>query len=435
MDTLFSGVTAVTMDEKRPVIKDAYIGVKAGKIAYIGAEPPGEKASCEVDGRGKILMPGLCNAHTHLAMTILRGYADDDRLQDWLFKKMFPVEARFTPRTAKAGALLACMESIRFGVTSLTCMDPFIPAIAEACFEAGIKANIGNGYLCMDREKYDFATDNVTRQNCEMLEKWHGADGGRIRLDASVHGEYTSFDRVWADAARFARDNGLNMHVHLSETESEHRECVARHGKTPAAVLDSFGLFDTRATVAHAVWVTEEDMELLASRQAVAAHNPVSNLKLGSGVAPVRRMREKGLRVALGTDSVASNNSLDMFEEIKLSLLLQKGLSRDPSCATAGDALCSATVSGAFAQGREGECGLIREGMDADVILLDCHAPQLTPVHNPLSLLAYSASGRDVCLTMVRGRVLYRDGQFTTIDFERLLRELDGFVMPHVFGA
>ncbi len=435
MDTLFKGVTAVTMDKCRPVVQDAYIGVHAGKISYIGTQPPKEKAGHEIDGRGKILMPGLCNAHTHLAMTILRGYADDDLLQDWLFQKIFPVEAHFTPRTARAGALLACMESIRFGVTSLTCMDPFIPAIADACFEAGIKANIGNGYLCVDRDRYDFNADQTTLQNREMLDRWHGADNGRIRLDASVHGEYTSFGRVWADAARFARDNGLNMHIHLSETESEHRECIARHGKTPAAVLDSYGLFETRATVAHAVWVSDEDIDLLASRRAVVAHNPVSNLKLGSGVAPVRTMREKGLRVALGTDSVASNNSLDLFEEIKLSLLLQKGLTRDPSCATAADALLCATVNGAFAQGREEECGVIREGMDADLILLDCRAPQLIPMHNPLSILAYSSSGRDVCLTMVRGKTLYQDGRFMTIDFERLMHELDGFVMPHVFGA
>ena len=261
------------------------------------------------------------------------------------------------------------------------------------------------------------------------------ADNGRIRLDASIHAEYTSFDRVWRDAARFAQEHGLNMHVHLSETEKEHRECLECYGKTPAAALDGQGVFGTRATVAHAVWVSDDDIELLAARGAVVAHNPASNLKLGSGVAPVAKMRGKGLRVALGTDSVCSNNNLDIFGEMRLSLLLQKGLTRNPACAPAIEAVRSATLDGAFAQGRESECGMVREGMWADLIMLQLNQPHLYPVHDPYSLLCYSADGRDVCLTMVRGKVLYRDGVCTTIDWERLRAELDEFVMPHVFGA
>lgn len=435
LDTLFSHAVVLTMDEKQPVLKNAYVGVKAGRICHVGSAAPQEPARTVIDAAGRLLMPGLCNTHTHLAMMVLRGYADDYTLQDWLFKKVFPVEANFTPRTARAGALLAVAESLRFGVTSLTCMDPYIPAIAEACFEAGINANIGNGYLCLDRGKYCFDSDNVTQQNGEMLERWHMADGGRIRLDAAIHAEYTSFDRVWDDAARFAQDNGLNMHVHLSETESEHRECLERWGKTPAGILDEHGVFAARTTAAHAVWVSDADIELLAARGAVAAHNPASNLKLGSGVAPVGKMRQRGLRVALGTDSVCSNNSLDILREMRLSLLLQKGLSRNPACAPAAEAVRAATLNGAYAQGREGECGAVREGFFADLILLNLDAPHLYPVHDPYSLLCYSAGGSDVCLTMVRGRVLYRDGVFATIDWERLRSELEGFVMPHVFGA
>ena len=435
MDTLFSNILVVTMDDSQPVLKNAYVGVKAGKICCVSTQKPSEPADTVIDGQNRLLMPGLTNAHTHLAMTILRGYADDYTLQDWLFKKVFPVEANFTPRTAKAGALLACSEMLRMGVTSLTCMDPFVPAIAEACFEAGINANIGNGYLCMDRGQYCYETDGVTAQNAEMLERWHMADNGRIRLDASIHAEYTSFDRVWRDAARFAQEHGLNMHVHLSETEKEHRECLECYGKTPAAALDGQGVFGTRATVAHAVWVSDDDIELLAARGAVVAHNPASNLKLGSGVAPVAKMRGNGLRVALGTDSVCSNNNLDIFGEMRLSLLLQKGLTRNPACAPAIEAVRSATLDGAFAQGRESECGMVREGMWADLIMLQLNQPHLYPVHDPYSLLCYSADGRDVCLTMVRGKVLYRDGVCTTIDWERLRAELDEFVMPHVFGA
>ncbi len=435
MDILFENVTALTLDEANPVLKHAYVGVKEGKICYVGTEKPQEPVKTVITGEKRLLMPGLVNTHTHTAMTVLRGYADDYTLQEWLFDKVFPVEARFTERTVKAAAQLAIAESLRFGVTSLTCMDPYIPVIAEACFEAGINANIGNGYLCMDPEQYCFETDKVTAQNREMLERWHRADDGRIRLDASIHAEYTSFDRVWDDAAHFARENGLNMHVHLSETEKEHCECMERYGMTPSEVLDRHGVFGTRTTAAHAVWVSDGDIDLLAERGAVVAHNPASNLKLGSGVAPVDKMRARGLRVALGTDSVCSNNNLDILNEMRLSLLLQKGLSRDPSCAPAAEAVRSATLDGAYAQGREGECGAIRVGLYADLILLNLDAPHLYPIHDPYSLLCYAASGSDVCMTMVRGKILYRDGEFLTIDRERLQRELDGFVMPHVFGA
>lgn len=435
MDTLFTNITVLTLDDKQPVLKNAYVGVKAGKIVYVGTEQPKEPADTVIRGERRLLMPGLINTHTHIAMTLLRGYADDYTLQDWLFKKVFPVEANFTQRTAKAGALLAAAESLRCGVTSLTCMDPFIPSIAEACFEAGINLNVGNGYLCMDRSTYCYDTDNVTAQNREMLERWHMIDNGRIRLDAAIHAEYTSFDTVWRDAAAFAKEKGLNMHVHLSETEKEHLESIERNGKTPAQILDACGVFDTRATVAHAVWVSDEDIDLLAARGAVAAHNPSSNLKLGSGVARVAEMRQKGLRVTLGTDSVCSNNSLDIFRELRLSLLLQKGLSRNPACAPAAEAIRSAVLDGAYAQGRENECGMVREGMSADLIMLNLDTPRLYPMHDPSSLLCYSANGTDVCLTMVHGKVLYRDGVFTTIDLERLHNELEDFVMPHVFGT
>lgn len=435
MDTLFSGACILTMEPGSPVLRNAFVGVTDGKISCVGTQPPAQAAKTVIPCEGKLLMPGLVNAHTHTAMTILRGYADDDTLQDWLFKKVFPVEARFTPRTARAGALLAIAEMLRFGVTSLTCMDPFIPDIAQACLESGINANIGNGYLCTDPEKYDFASDGVTRQNMEMLQRFHMADNGRIRLDASVHAEYTSFGRVWSDAARFALDNGLNMHVHLSETEREHKECIERWGKTPAAILDAHGLFGTRTTAAHAVWVSDEDMELLARRGAAVAHNPASNMKLGSGAARIADMRAKGLHVALGTDSACSSNDLDLFWAMRLCLLLQKGLSRNPACAPAEQAVRSATLDGAWAQGRDGECGMVRQGMWADLILLDLDAPHLTPVHDVYSLLCYSARGSDVCLTMVRGKTLYRSGEWLTIDWERLKAELNGFVMPHVFGA
>jgi 5-methylthioadenosine/S-adenosylhomocysteine deaminase len=226
------------------------------------------------------------------------------------------------------------------------------------------------------------------------------------------------------------------MHVHLSETAKEHEECKARYGgKTPAQVLAEHGVFDTRATAAHCVYVTEADMALLAEKQVTVAHNPVSNLKLASGIAPVAKMLERGVNVALGTDGVASNNNHDLFEEMKLAALLQKGVSGDPTLLPAHEALKMATRGGAFAQGREKEIGMLKVGYDASLIMLDTDAAHLQPVHDPLSTAVYSARGFDVCMTMVRGKVLYEDGAFHTIDLARIRHALKDRVMPVLFQA
>ena len=434
MDYLFSGITAVTMDDSRPVLTNAYIGVSNQKIVFIGGKPPAETAKRVINGRDRVIMPGLINTHTHLSMTLLRGYADDLKLHDWLFKHVFPVEARLQPQDVKAGALLGIAEAIRFGTASVTDMYMHIGQTAEAAIESGIKANISNGATGKNGS-YDFNTDSVTAQMREGLKSWHNADGGRVKLDVGVHAEYTSFPEVWEKNAQFARENGLNVQVHLSETAEEHQVCVGKYQKTPARLFYEAGLFDSRATAAHCVWVTKEDMELLAERQVTVAHCPVSNLKLCSGIAPVSEFLLSGVPVALGTDGVCSNNNHDLFEEIKLCALLAKQQSGDPTRLPAWQALKLATKGGAFAQGREDSCGIIREGYDADLILLDFSAPQLLPVHNPISSLCYCARGGDVCMNMVRGRVLYENGEYTTIDVERLRSRIEKEVMPRLFLA
>lgn len=434
MELLIKNVTAVTMEAHEPVIEHCNIGVDGGKIVWVGSGLPAEEADRVIDGAGRIAMPGLVNTHTHIPMTLLRGYADDYALQEWLHEHIFPAEHNLDARCVRAGALLGLAEAIRFGTTSITEMYFKLPSLADACYKAGIKANLCNGATCFDAAAYDFDKAGETAEMREMLKTWHGADGGRIRLDVGIHAEYTSFPALWRANADFAAEHGLNMHVHVSETEQEHRECVARWGVTPVRALAEQGVFDTRATAAHCVWITEEDMDLLAEKQATVAHNPVSNLKLASGVAPVTAMRARGLNVALGTDGVASNNSHDLFEEIKLCALLQKGVGRDPRAMPALEALRCATTAGAFAQRRENECGVLRRGMDADLILVDCSGPAVQPVHAAPSALCYAATGREVCLTMVRGKILYENGEYTTIDLERALHEVRDYAVPHMLG-
>lgn len=434
MDTLFSNVTVVTMDEDLRVLFSAFVGVTDGKISYLDRKAPEEKPQKIINGEGMVLMPGLINCHTHLAMSPMRGYADDMDLQQWLNERIFPAEEKLDARCVKAATLLSLAESLRFGTTSVSDMYFFSDAVAEAVADSGIKANISRA-LTLFGEDFDFEKDTRCREMVELKEKWHGYDNGRIRIDAAVHAEYTSDYRLWNAVSEYAINEGLRMHVHLSETQAEHAQCKERYGLTPAQLLDCHHLFDVPALAAHCVWLEPEDMELLAKRHVSAVHNPCSNLKLASGCARVTDMIRAGMNVCLGTDSNVSNNTLDLFEEIRAATLMAKGRSLDPKALPAHAALLMATVCGARAQGRETECGMVKVGMDADLILLDFTQPHLMPCHSVMSHLAYAANGHDVVMTMVRGKILYAAGKYMTIDLDAVVRELAEYVMPHMFGG
>ncbi len=432
MDTLFSHITAVTMDEAMHVFYDYFVGVTDGKIAYLSKLPPKEQPKQIVSGEGMVLMPGLINCHTHLPMSLLRGYADDVDLATWLNDYIFPREDRLDGRAVKAATLLSIAECLRFGVTSVSEMYNFCDEIAQAVAESGIKANLSRG-TTLFTEDFDFETYPACRELVALKEQWDGFDFGRIRIEGSVHAEYTSNYRLWDALGEYCLNEGLGMQVHLSETKAEHEACKERYGLTPAQILDCHHVFDAPTTAAHCVWLEPEDMALLARRGVTAVHCPVSNLKLASGCADVPAMVKAGMNVALGTDGSASNNNLDLFEEIKAAALMAKGRTLDPTVMPAQAPLMMATVCGAKAQRREKECGMIKLGMDADLIMLDFTAPHLMPCHNVLSQLVYAASGHDVVMTMVRGRMLYAGGKFLTIDLDSVVRELAEHAMPQVF--
>ena len=434
MDTLFSHVSVVTMDARMSVWLDAFVGVTDGKISYLGKKPPEEKPGSIIDGTGMVMMPGLINCHTHLPMALLRGYADDLALQTWLGEYIFPREEHLDARAVKAAALLGIAECLRFGVTSVSDMYYFEDAVAEAVAQSGIKANLSLATTMFLGDDFDFETYPACREMVALHGKWHGYDSGRIKIDCSIHAEYTSTYQLWDALAEYAINNRLGMHVHLSETRAEHEECMEKYGLTPAQVLDCHHVFDARTIAAHCVHLTEDDMRLLAKRGVSAVHCPVSNLKLASGCADVMGMVRAGMNVCLGTDSAASNNNLDLFEEIKDCALMAKGKTGDPTAVGAEAALMMATVCGARAQGREKECGQIAVGMDADLILLDFNQPHLIPCHNLLSNLVYAASGHDVALTMVRGKILYCAGKYPTIDLNAVAQELHDYAIPTAFS-
>ena len=432
MSTMIYNVTAVLMDPDHTVLPNAYVVVDGHKITDFGARrPQGFTGKC-IDGKGGILMPGLVNAHTHVPMTAMRGYGDGNNLQDWLHNFIFPVEAKWDDRAIRACAALGLAEMIASGVTCIADMYMHTDAVLREVESAGISANVSCGGVQFE-EPFDPDKNHDCIVQRELTEKWHGRDDGRIQVDASIHGEYTSHAGLWDWMARYAADHGLGMHVHLSETQAEHEQCRARHGgKSPAAVLAEHGVFDVRAIAAHCVWTTPEDWAILARKGVTAVHNPMSNLKLGSGVAPVVDLRKVGVNVALGTDGVSSNNCTDFFGDMKLAAILQNGVRHDPLALTAWDALEMATVNGGKALGRK--TGRIEKGYEADLILLDSEALNLIPCHDAANNLAYAAHGSNVVMNMARGKVIYKNGEFLTIDIEKVKKEVSGYALPLLFG-
>ena len=430
MSILIHNCTAALMDEAGTVLPGAFVAVEGTQITYVGAQRPQGSFEEEIDGEGGVLMPGFVNAHTHVPMTAMRGYGDGNNLQDWLNNYIFPVEARWDDRAIRCCTDLGLAEMIASGVTCIADMYGHSPAIAQEVAAAGISANLSVGGVQFT-DDFNPDTHNDCRVQRELTEQWHGYNDGQILVDASVHGEYTSHQQLWRWMAGYAREHGLGMHVHISETRSEHEECLARHGKTPIQVLNDYGVWDGRAIAAHCVWTTPEDWAVMAAKGVSAVHNPMSNLKLGSGIAPVPAMKKAGVNVCLGTDGVSSNNCTDFFGDLKIAAILHNGAGCDPLALLPIDALRMATANGGRALGRK--TGVIAEGYTADLILVDFSRLNLTPCHSVLSNLAYAAHGSDVRMNMARGRVIYKDGDFLTIDIQRVKREVADYALPLLF--
>ena len=429
LDILIKNACVIPMTEAGKVLYNCSVGIRDGAIAYIGDGTPSAREV--IDAEGRVVMPGLVNAHAHTAMCVMRGYADDYTLQSWLFDKVFPVEARLDERAIVAGTVLGMAEMLRTGTTSFSDMYFCEPAIAKAVERVGMKANLCNAVIALG-DSYVFEKDRAVIETNKLLEEY--GSSGDVRADAAIHAEYTSPPSIWLRVHDCAREHGIITHIHLSETKAEHEEAETRHGLTAAAAFEKYGILDTKTLMAHGVWLEEGDMDILAAHGASIAHCPVSNLKLGSGIANVPLMMKHGLNVCLGTDGACSNNSLDLFEEIKLTALLAKGRSLDPTVLPAYEALKLATVNGARAQGRT-DVGTVEVGMRADLIMIDTNAPHLRPVYDPISAVAYSVHGSDVVMTMVNGKVLYRNGEWLTIDIEKAVREVEEYAVPIVKGG
>lgn len=384
-------------------------------IAAIGESPDGIIVSETKDLRGALVMPGLVNAHGHTAMTLLRGLGGGLPLKQWLEEAIFPVEAKMTPDDIEAGVTWGVMEMLASGTTCVADMYDFPEAGGRAFENAGFKANI-----C--RVGLNFIEGRLS-ECVDFTRNWNSSVHSGVVADVCIHSEYLTDEKFCRELASANREFKRPVHVHVSETKREHEECIARHGKTPIAFLADAGLLDFGAYAAHCVWATDEDFRIMRDYGVSLVHNPSSNMKLGSGFARIAAAKAAGVNIALGTDGCASNDNLNMFEEMHLTALIHKGIAQDPTVLTATDVLDMATKNAAKAIGRL-DAGSIEVGKRADLCVIDLNRPHLVPAINIPNLLVYSAQASDVVMTIVDGEILYDYGEFTSIYAEKAKYEL-----------
>lgn len=436
MDTLISNVTIVTMNEKMEILFGAYLGVEDGKISYISKTAPQLQPQTIIDGTSMVLMPGLINCHTQLSSTALRSYCDDLSSAEALDAQL-KKEAKMDSQGAKNAALLGIAECLRFGITSVSDLYYYPDATAEAIKEAGIKGNLAlSAYRFIDEnEEFDFDSDEQCQELVRITEKWNGFDNGRIKIDAGIHAEYTSNYKLWEGLVGYAAEQKLGFQLHLAETREETDSCLERTGLGPGELLNCHGIFNLPTTAVGCACLSEAAQKLLGKKKVTAVACPLTAAKKGLPSIPVLDTVRSGMNVALGTGGALDAGNLDMFEVIRAVALATRAAANNAAALPASAALMMATSCGARAQGREDSCGMIKEGMDADLILVDFSAPHLMPCHNVPNALAFSAKGGDVAMTMVRGKILYQNGQFPTIDLKSVVEELTNHTIPRLFSG
>jgi 5-methylthioadenosine/S-adenosylhomocysteine deaminase len=421
-DLLVTNGHVLTLDEAGTEIEGGAVAVDGDRILALGpaAGFKGWEIGRTIDAQGGLIMPGLINTHTHAAMTLFRGLADDLPLMTWLNDHIFPAEAKLNPEMVKVGTTLGCAEMIRSGTTCFCDMYLFEGQVAEAAREAAMRAVVGEVL-------YDFPSPNYGpiekgfQYTRDLIAQWK-ADP-LITIAVEPHSPYLCAPELLQEAAALAQENGIPLVIHLSETRSEVATIEERYQKTPVGHLADLGVLGPRTVGCHCVELTEEDIALLKNSATKVAHNPESNMKLASGVAPVPQLLAAGVCVGLGTDGCSSNNDLDLFAEMDTAAKLHKVDHLDPTVASAEAVLAMATRDAARALGLGDQVGTLEAGKRADLIVIDTDKPHLTPMYNPVSHLVYSVKGSDVATTVINGRVVMEKGELLTIDEERVMAE------------
>ena len=419
-DLLITNVDVLT-DEG--VLKNHAIAINNGYITAILNDSEAEKVKVSakevLDGKGQLATPGLVNTHTHIAMGLFRNYADDLELMEWLETAIWPTEAKLNDDYVRYGTQLGIAEMLRTGTTTFSDMYFFMNTTAEVVKETGIRSVLSRGLAGVSP-----TADQALVENADLFRTWNGFDNDRIKVLLGPHAPYTCPDDYMEKVIALSHELNCGIHMHLSETKGEVETVMKATGKTPIAHMHDLGLFWNTTLAAHCVHVTDEDMAIMSENNVAVAHNPQSNLKLASGIAPVPEMITKGITVGLGTDGSASNNNADMLEEVRLAATLHKARLYDPKAIPAQAAWNMGTVEGAKALGYT-DLGVLAKGYRADIVLYDVSGMHWMPRYNDLAALVYSANSSDVNTTIVGGKVLMKDKELLTIDEEKLRAEID----------
>lgn len=420
MKTLLQNGTIIPMSDSEPRIIQGDIAVSGDTITQIADRIENFQADRVLDCSGRIIVPGFINAHTHLAMTLLRNYYDDMDLYTWLNDYIWPVEEKLTPEAVYRGSQLGVIESIRSGVTYFADMYFEQEQTIQAVAEGGIRAHIGATFM---------GDDSATRDRLphlrDIIETWNGSHDGRISFDAAPHAIYTCSKGTLQAARDLAEEYGLSLHIHMAESEKEAADSMAEHGMTPFAYLDSIDFFSRPAYAAHCIYMEESDIQLCRDRKISIVHNPSSNLKLGNGIAPVQSFLNAGINVAMGTDGASSNNNLNLMEEMHIASLIAKGFTKDPTALNAYQTLRAATMGGAEALNESRRIGSLEPGKSADLVIIDTSSAHMTPKNNPISAVVYSAQAADIEAVMCRGKFLMQDSKLTELDEEEIIRKTE----------
>lgn len=408
----------VALYQNGEIHEHSNIVVDGKLIREFPKHPRNENYDEVIDGQNMLALPGLVNTHTHVAMTLFRSYADDLALMDWLQNKIWPVEEHLNDDIVYWGSMLAFAEMIRGGTTSFCDMYMFMNACGEAAEKAGMRGNLARGLAGISPN-----ASSALQENIELFKKWDGAGDGRFKVMLGPHAPYTCPPEYIKKVRDAAEKYNIPIHIHLCETKGEVDNCLKEYGLTPIALMDNLGLFEQPTLAAHCVHVNDNDIKIMAQKHVCVAHNPGSNLKLASGIAPVIKMRNSGITVGLGTDSAASNNKLDMFAEMRLAALIHKANNYDPFAVTAKEAIDMGTIEGAKCLGYD-NLGKLESGYLADIILIDQSGFHWHPRFDSISLAAYAGNSMDVDTVMINGNLVMRNKELLTIDTERVFAEV-----------
>jgi 5-methylthioadenosine/S-adenosylhomocysteine deaminase len=418
-DLVIQNGTILTMDPENRVIENGSLCVSGDTISQLGDQPPeSHDALKTIDAKGGLILPGLINGHTHAAMSLFKGLADDLPLMEWLNRYIFPVEKNMDADFIHTGTLLACAEMILSGTTCFCDMYLFEDQVAQAAFQSGLRCLVGEVLYDFPSPNYG-DLENGFAYTERLIEKWK--NNPLVSIAVEPHALFTCSPELLQRANEMALSHGRPLIIHFAETLAELEEVEKRYGKRPLEHLEALGIPGPHLIADHAVHLNPSEVERMAEYGIKVIHNPESNMKLGSGIAPIPQMINRGIIVGIGTDGGASNNNMDLFTEMDMAAKLHKVQAMDPTVMDALTVLKMATIEGAKALGISHETGSLETGKKADVIIVDTNKPHLTPMYNPFSHLVYAARGQDVSHTIINGRLVMENRQLLTLDLEEVM--------------